>query len=399
VLRHGHLAHVVFSEVDTRVAVPIAQGTLRRVARIPASGGARETLGERRGDGGVRELVVAGSEIVWRDDTGVFSTPLAGGTTTAPAAAPLPASYGYDSILPAGGTIYCTASSRLFATPGFVAPLAGGAIAGPLSLPRLFASDATHLYWHQMSGLLARAPRPGGPVEHLAGGFAGRPSITLGADRLLGATGWVVQAVGFGGGVAEEVFLADDTIGRLVASNDGFYAFTNLGDVWRVPAAGEATKISRVGALSGRVAAAGGHVYFAEYEPPPSMGVSILRVPSTGGGREVVASGLAGVEDLLVRGEFVYFKELAGAIRRVPVTGGPSTALTGRMDGPMTLATDDTNLYAANDTAIVKVPLAGGATVTLLSTQFIGPSSLAVDGTSVYWADTYWEAIFRLSPK
>lgn len=392
---------LVVSEVDLNPIVVAAKETSRRLLRVPAAGGARVVLGERAGVGDVRQVLLVGQEIIWRDADGVFSTPQDGGVTTPLPAAPLPADHEYWSLLPASGTIYCAAVSSGYVSRGFVAPLAGGEGWGDLSLPSLFAADEAFLYWHASTGQLSRAPLGGGPVEALAGGFTGYPRLARGGGRLYGFAGAVVKEIDLASGIPRERLLADDTINHLAADEEAAYATTGAGSLWRIPAAGgQPQRVAGgfYGAIT-RLRAAGGFVYWNQSLPPPGFREALYRMPGVGGDRITVAEVDAGFEDLLPAGDFVYFKTTGGGIGRVPAGGGAIQPLTGAIGGPLVLAADATHLYAAGGTDVFKLPLAGGAIVPLHMGDFIGPNSLAVDGTSVYWTDTYHDAIFRLSPK
>lgn len=391
---------LVFSEVDTRAAVPIAQGTSRRVVMVPIAGGTRSLLGERTGDGGVQDLVLVGPDVVWRDDSGLFATPLAGGDTTAVLASPLPPHYAYRSILESGGTLYCSAYDALPEFGGYVGPLDGAAVSGTVSLPTVFAVDKTTIYWSQASGQLSRALLAGGPVQSIAGGFGSRPLIALGGDVLFGAAGPYLKRVSRSGGVPEELLVAEDTIHRLTADAEAAYAVTGAGGLWRIPGAGGAPQLlTRVPFSGGPLRVADGYVYWTQISLPSASGEAIYRVPSGGGDGTLVVDGIASVEDLIVASGFVYFKEMGGGISRVPAGGGAVEPLTGAMWGPMVLAADETHLFAANETEILKLPLGGGTIVPLWQGPLIGPSALAVDAGSVYWTDSYYETVFRLSPK
>ncbi len=399
-------ANLVISEVDTRVVVPIADGTTRRVLRVPAGGGERVVLGERTGDGGVADLLVAGSEVIWRDGSGVFSTPLAGGATGAVPATPLPIDHAYSSIVAADGTIFCSVYDLIPENAGYVAPLAGSPLAESVSSPRVFAADGNHLYWTQASGQLERAPIAGGPVEHLAGGAGGasQPFIAVGGGRLWEAEGPYVKQLPLDGGVPEERLVSDGTILQFAADEDAAYAITMGGSLWRIPATGSPQRLSTaMFDAMGRMRAAGGFVYWVVFESVPSVGASayaIYRMPATGGARERVVGGLAGVEDFVVTRGSVYFKEMGGPVARARAGGGAAQPLTSAMGGPLVLAADDTHLFVAGEFDVFKLPLEGGAVVPLLNNgTFVGPNALAVDGEAVYWTDGYHEAVLRLSPK
>jgi streptogramin lyase len=128
------------------------------------------------------------------------------------------------------------------------------------------------------------------------------------------------------------------------------------------------------------------HVYWSE-----GLG-SINRVPVDGGQAETVASGLAGISDLVVEPGAVFFSEQdsGGIFRLDPSSGAIVNLALGLPFSWNYLALDPASVYWINQEHLARVPKVGGATTILaseLDSRVDLGNAVLVDAEAVYWTE------------
>lgn len=149
----------------------------------------------------------------------------------------------------------------------------------------------------------------------------------------------------------------------------------------------------------------GGFVYWCDFVDasiPPVVGV--LRVPSSGGERRVVARDLGAVASMAVDDRYVYVASYdLHEVLRVALDGGPPEVFAAGGELPGAIVLQGPNVYYESDGAIM-TRAAAGSTVTTLVSDAPVELSLAVDDEFLYWGRPRYhgmmprshEGLFRL---
>jgi hypothetical protein len=145
-----------------------------------------------------------------------------------------------------------------------------------------------------------------------------------------------------------------------------------------------ATIVGEVDAL----AVGGGFIYFVSHANGP-MNATVARVPTHGGGVQVLAAGQPESLDVAVDASRVYWTAKFD-VRSVALDGGEVVVIA--QESGRGLAQDDTNLYIGRGVTssfgtIRKIEKQGGGVTTLADVVFNNTNTVAVDATSVYWLD------------
>jgi len=221
------------------------------------------------------------------------------------------------------------------------------------------AVDSTHLYWVE-----------DGQFDHEAN----------------------VRRMPLGGGAIETLFSTPERMYSLAVS-DGFVyaAYTGpnyAGQIYRIPAAGGSATSLTTAFNPTSVSVDGSWVYYTEAVSP---GGRILRIPTTGGATEVVASDVDNPWDIVATDGVLFYSEMnRGRIMRV-TPGETPVELAGGWIGTNWMAVDSTNVYfsacdvgSCEQPGLFRVARTGGADAEMM----VGSSAdakLAVATNTVQW--------------
>ena len=154
----------------TRAAVPIAQGTERRLLHVPLSGGPSTLLDAVVGDNGIGDIHVESDDAYWWDDAGAYRTTLSTVVTAVLTEGhPPPDGYVYRSYVALGGAVYyATTHATSTILPGSVGRLGDS---GPLATG--MALDGGIIAWSDAHSVYTLPVTGGTPRE-----IAFKPSLT-----------------------------------------------------------------------------------------------------------------------------------------------------------------------------------------------------------------------------
>jgi hypothetical protein len=223
---------------------------------------------------------------------------------------------------------------------------------GQVSSGNSAATDDTYIYWTSLRGVLERAPKIGGTVEVLAA-----------SDTSQGQS-WGQLAL-------------DDASVYWV---NGGQPPTMVGEVMRVAKPGGPVTVIAAGQHNPRdVVANDRYVYWAALD-----GIwRWSKGPSTVEHLVDSAIATAGVEDLALDDQFLYWTDGRG-VRRLPLGGGaPTTVFSSGASG---VRLNNGCLYLAVPTGLVRLSISGGPVAPLLGWGDDIPVSFSVDDLGVYWS-------------
>jgi hypothetical protein len=275
------------------------------------------------------------------------------------------------------GWVLASASEVVFA------PFAAGprervytSVAAAPGQPRALAVDARAVYWISYQGAVMKAPRAGGPPVLLAHAPRGLSSMALEGGQVVW-TSYDAGRVGrVDGGSGAAVDLATGRPHPIaVAARAGEVYFVDDEGVQAVDALGG--PVRRLAALGGtpHALAVDDEAAFVLVTGPG--GDRLVRVPLAGGSAEVLASGLAAADQLVVDGEWIYvldeeadadFPNARGQIWRTPRRGPghERERLAAGLMSPNGLAVGGGYaFFASADGRIGRVPVEGGSVETV----------------------------------
>ena len=229
--------------------------------------------------------------------------------------------------------------------------------------PQQIALDAQNVYWTEGAGGLKRIAKGGGASQTMAtpGSGGGATALALDATHV-----FFIDYRGFGQSKIMKISIASSESAELGAALDPgriavdatyVYVALNHGNILRVAKVGTSpVENVAVGKFyTPAMTVDGSLVYWVD-----SSQNKILQVATKGGAITDVATGLAGVQDILVRSGSVYGVNTVG--------GFPGT--------------------------VFRVPLGGGSRVNIAENQK-APGAIACDGLYVYWTNYNGDEVMR----
>jgi hypothetical protein len=371
------------------------------VLRVSLAGGAPEPIDTLAST--PRKLAADESRLYIGYPTGITALPVTGGEET-----PLAATSGtlVDLLLDGSNVHWSESSGIAHGETGAIrrVPGVGGVVvtesASGGDAPQELAVDPSGVYWteggmiagSEGGGQIVRLAPGGGGVDTVASGVLSEtPPIAVAGGFVYFADLWRIKRVPQGGGRVRTVSRADDRIERLTADVMGVYWIQHgYSLVYRAPTSGGAPVVlggspPDLRGPAGQVHVQGGHVYWM------SNYTAILRVPTTGGVVQPVATGLPYLADFVVDAENVYFSENdTGIIKRVAVSGGAATVLASSLPfSYITLAQDATSLYWIDQLSVGRVAKSGGGNRQVnpdrLASDLFMPASVAALPTEIAW--------------
>ncbi len=243
------------------------------------------------------------------------------------------------------------------------------------------ALDDTYVYFGDRNGRVMRVPKTGGPITTVGTYPGNRVIVAVAVDTTNVYVGVdAPQPTGYTGNYGNLV-VVPKTGGTPVSLTD------------------QATNIVCL-ALDDDYIYWSSCGYFASLGSYPQANGYIARTPKAGGPVQVLASGLATAECLVLDGTNLYFGEtgyvspawVTGVVKRVPKSGGPVVTLSS--GGHVAyLAVDDTYVYGSSYHLVVppsgeifRVPKAGGAS-SFLATGLVFAGPLALSANQLFFAD------------
>jgi hypothetical protein len=393
-----HAGYAILSETGVYpayrlVAVPLDGGATRVLAAIPAR---------------ARSIVGVGEDVYWVDENALRSVPLAGGEVTTlleNLESPVDLAATNDTLVWTE-SVCCAHGQK-----GRVRRLDIGGEATTLAegvddSGAITASDGM-VYWAEGGaigliegfGRIAAVPIQGGNISDVVAGVStALPIVATDGTTVYFADRFRVKKVPLQGGTPVSVGSAAFYITGLATDVERVYWSEDpFATVQSAPAiGGNATTLASGSGPGGPVAVSGDFVYWAD------SFVRILRVPTTGGTTEVVATDIAFLSDLVVDPSGVYFSEQdSGRIRRVPLQGGAATTVGGGAAFSWNiLAVDPDNVYWVEQMSVGRAPKAGGGqtfVATSLDSEVFIANAVVADGSFVYWTEVAGGTI-RMAP-
>jgi hypothetical protein len=335
--------------------------------------------------------------------TGIAAIPVTGGDETPLATTSDPL---VDLLLDGSTVLWSESSGPAHGETGTIqrVPAIGGPVTTELAdggdAPRELAVDPSGIYWTEGGpigwiegvGQIGHLIPGGGGVDTVASGvLSDTPPIAVAGGYVFVADRWRIKRFPRAGGRVQTVTRADDRIESLATDGTNVYWVQGgLTQAYRAPASGGApvllgTPPPGSQGPAGPIYVEGGNVYWmSDYS-------AILRVPTTGGAVEPVATDLPFVADFVVDADHVYFSETdTGDIKRISVSGGAATMLASSLRGSyITLAQDATSLYWIDQVLVGRVAKSGGGIAYInpdpLAADPFTPASIAALPTEIAW--------------
>jgi hypothetical protein len=271
--------------------------------------------------------------------------------------------------------------------------------------PARVVVDTDFVYWAVQGGgaVVMKAPVAGGAPQPLV--FDSAEAVGLAVDRVFvyytqRSVGRVMrvpiaggQAVALAAGLDSPLFLTTDGVSLYWTGGQT----SGTGTVMKLALVEGARPLTLIDGQSRprAIAVADGYVYWTDF-----LDGTLLRTPDhldpatagngTGATRLAtrLAVGLKGPSDLAVRDGYAYLPDQAGRILRVPTTGGDLQTLATTTSTPFGIAMDGVFVYwsTLGDGGIFKVRVDGSAPVQTVAEGEADPHFLTVDPVAVYWA-------------
>jgi len=387
----------------TRAAVPIAQGTERRLLHVPLSGGASTMLDAVVGDNGIGDIHVEGDGAYWWDDAGAYRTTLStGATAVLTEGHPPPDGYVYRSYVASGGAVhYAATHATSTLLPGSVGRLGdSGPLATNLRWPVLLGVDASWLYWTEgvpgsyPAQPIVRVPIAGGAARKFVNSIADEPfAIAPTAAGLLVSDNEKVKLLPAGGGPMQDVLETgnSEAVVSIAADATSVYALDGFGVIWRAGFDGSDRRVLNTPVTNRfsegvALAVADGYVYWLQRN-------ALARVASDGSSQSVLAAEVTFGTGMALDGGIIAWSD-AHSVYTLPVTGGTPCAIASQpsLTGPV--AVSGGWVYWTSQIEIERAHVDGTGTQMLVNfPTYGGPNSLFATPSSVVWTDGAFQAV------
>lgn len=260
------------------------------------------------------------------------------------------------------------------------------------------AVDGASVVWTfdpdtKQGGLIASAPKKGGPATTLATGLPHPTGLQLDDSAIYWLTyGEGVWTMPRGGGQPRQLWPVSGTVGaRGIALDDARVYWSSLGGVLaldKLPS--EATPEVILDGETRSLAVSDGHLY-ATREHAVLRKNLLKNTPV-----EPLAQGLHSVDAIAVQGGHAYVIDVtlnSGNLLELS-PDQPPRLLASLPDVPSSpgLSVDASHVYITGLDSVLRVPLAGGTPADIFCE---GGSALAQDASSLYWIDLQDQRLLR----